>query len=105
MIVLSIAVIALVTYLLRLAPFIIFAKHQKAPEWILYIGKYLPPAVMGMLIIYSLKNTDIFQITQSGPIAIAIFITVMLHLWRRNNLLSILSGTLVYMLLVQVVFM
>lgn len=104
MIVLYIAVIALVTYLLRLAPFIIFGKHQKTPEWILYIGKYLPPAVMGMLIIYSLKNTDIFQITQSGPIAIAIIITVMLHLWRRNNLMSILSGTLVYMLLVQVIF-
>jgi len=104
MIVLSIAVIALVTYFLKLAPFIIFGKHQKTPERILYIGKYLPPAVMGMLIIYSLKNADISQINQSGPIAIAIFITVMLHLWRRNNLLSILSGTLVYMLLVQVIF-
>src|SRR5665648_415488 len=104
MIALSIAVIALVTYFFKLAPFFIFWEHQKNSEWILYIGKYLPPAVMGMLIIYSLKNTDIFQINQSGPIAIAIFITVMLHLWRRNNLLSILSGTLVYMLLVQVIF-
>lgn len=104
MIVLSIAVMALITYFLRVAPFVIFSKHQKTPEWILYIGKYLPPAVMGMLIIYSLKNTDISQISQIGPLVIAVFITVILHLWKRNNLVSILSGTLVYMLLVQVAF-
>lgn len=105
MIVLSITIMALVTYILRVAPFVLFGKHQKTPEGILYIGKYLPPAVMGMLIIYSLKNTDIFQVDQSAPLAIAIFITVILHLWRRNNLVSILSGTVFYMLLVQFVFM
>ena len=62
-------------------------------------------SVMGMLIIYSIKNTDIFQIDQSAPLAITVFITVILPLWRRNNLVSILSGTFIYMLLVQFVFM
>lgn len=104
MIILSILVMALVTYLLRLAPFVIFGKHQETPEWILYIGKYLPPAVMGMLIIYSMKNTDISQISQIAPLGIAVFVTVLFHLWKRNNLVSILSGTLIYMLLVQVAF-
>jgi len=104
MIVLAIAVMALVTYFLRLAPFVIFGKHQKTPEWIIYIGKYLPPAVMGMLIVYSLKNTDVSQISQIAPLAIAVFITTIFHLWKRNNLVSILSGTIIYMLLVQVAF-
>ena len=105
MIILSIGVMAIVTYLLRLAPFILFAKHQSTPKWIVYLGKYLPPAVMGMLIIYSLKNISLFKVDQSVPVAIAIFITTILHLWKRNNLVSILSGTLVYMLLIQFAFM
>jgi len=105
MIILSIGVMAIVTYLLRLAPFILFAKHQSTPKWIVYLGKYLPPAVMGMLIIYSLKNINLFKADQSIPIAVAIFITVILHLWKRNNLISILSGTLAYMLMIQFVFM
>lgn len=104
MIIAAIIVMALVTYLIRLAPFILFGKHQKTPEWVIYVGNYLPPAIMGMLIIYSVKGVDVFQINQILPLAIAIFTTAMLHLWKRNNLVSILSGTLVYMAIIQNLF-
>ena len=104
MMIISIATIAIITYLLRLTPFILFGKHQETPKWIVYIGGYLPPAVMGMLIIYSIKNTDVFQLDQIAPLAIAILITALFHLWRRNNLISILTGTVSYMLLIQVIF-
>ena len=104
MILSAIIVMALVTYFIRLAPFVLFGKHQKTPEWVVYVGNYLPPAVMGMLIVYSIKNTDALQIDQTAPLAIAILLTGALHLWKRNNLISILMGTVVYMALIQTVF-
>jgi len=104
MIIAAIFVMAFVTYFIRMAPFILFGKHQKTPEWVIYVGSYLPPAVMGMLIVYSLKSTNVFLIEEMAPLVIAIFITAALHIWRRNNLISILSGTALYMVLVQMVF-
>lgn len=98
----AIAVMAIVTYLIRLAPFVLFRKGKKTPKWVAYMGSVLPPAVMGMLIIYSLKSVNISAIDEVIPVVTAITITTVLHLWKRNNLVSILSGTAVYMILIQI---
>ena len=99
--ILAIMLMALVTYLIRLGPFLLFGKGKNTPKWITYVGRVLPPAVMGMLIIYSLKAVKLFDLSSSLPVAIAISMTSLLHIWKRNNLLSILSGTAIYMALVQ----
>lgn len=90
------------TILLRFLPFLIFRK--KVPSYIVYLGKVLPPAIIGMLVIYCLRNTRVLSAPFGLPELISALIIVILHAWRRNSLLSILSGTLAYMLLVQVVF-
>lgn len=100
MIVASIIVIALVTYMIRLLPFLIFGGKRQTPEWINYLGRYLPPAVMGMLIVYSIKDTPFLQLGSSIPVAVAISATIFIHAWKRNNLLSILGGTGLYMFLI-----
>lgn len=101
---LAIGIMAFVTYMVRLGPFLIFGKGQNTPSWIVYMGKVLPPAVMGMLIIYSLKSVNVLVLSSVGPVVLAILTTTVLHLWKRNNLLSIISGTAVYMFMIQVVF-
>lgn len=100
----AIIAMALVTYGIRLGPFILFGGGKQTPEWVRYIGKVLPPAVMGMLIVYSLKHIAFLKVSSSLPVLIAIAVTTVLHLWKRNNLLSILSGTAVYMFLIQRLF-
>ena len=102
--IIAIIAMALVTYSIRLGPFVLFGGGKQTPEWVRYIGGVLPPAVMGMLIVYSLKHIEIFNISSSLPVLIAIAVTSLLHLWKRNNLLSILSGTAVYMFLIQRLF-
>ena len=102
--ILAIIAMALVTYDIRLGPFILFGGGKQTPEWVRYIGGVLPPAVMGMLIVYSLKHIEFLKISSSLPVLIAIAVTTVLHLWKRNNLLSILSGTAVYMFLIQRLF-
>lgn len=104
MILASIITMALVTYLVRLAPFVLFGGSKQTPEWVSYVGKYLPPSVMGMLIVYSIKDVEFFSYQSSLPVALAIGMTAMLHLWKRNNLLSIMGGTAIYMIMVQMVF-
>jgi branched-subunit amino acid transport protein AzlD len=99
--ILAIMLMALVTYLIRLGPFLLFGKGENTPKWVTYVGRVLPPAVMGMLIVYSLKSVKLLEMSSSVPVAIAIAVTGLLHIWKRNNLLSILSGTAIYMALVQ----
>lgn len=99
--ILAIMLMALVTYLIRLGPFLLFGKGKNTPKWVTYIGRVLPPAVMGMLIVYSLKTVKLLDMSSSLPVAIAIAVTSLLHLWKRNNLLSILCGTAIYMAMVQ----
>lgn len=96
-----ILVIASVTYLLRIAPFVLFGQGKHTPPWILYLGRFLPPAVMGMLVVYSLKSVHISLFNESLPVGLALFVTVSLHLWKRNNLLSIVGGTGTYMVMLQ----
>lgn len=97
------AVIALVTVGLRALPFIIF-NGKKTPEFILYLSQVLPFAIMGMLVVFCLKNVSFLQAPYGIPELISCALVALLHLWKRNTLVSIVSGTVCYMLLVQFVF-
>ena len=99
-----VAVIAVVTALLRFLPFWIFPEGKKRPVIIDYLCQYLPAAIMGLLVVYCLKNVSIHAVPHGIPEGIAFGVVVLLHLWKRNSLLSIAGGTVVYMLLVQLVF-
>ena len=99
-----IVVMALVTMATRFLPFLIFGEHRKTPELILYLGKVLPCAVMSMLVVYCLKDVAFLQAPFGLPELIGIVVVALLHLWKRNSLLSIGVGTVAYMLLVQLVF-
>ena len=99
-----ILVIAGVTMLLRFLPFAAFSGRRRVPEYILYLGSVLPYAIMGMLLVYCLKATPILASPHGLPELIAVLVTVLLQLWKRNSLLSMVVGTIVYMLLLQLVF-
>lgn len=90
------------TMITRFLPFLIFRENRKTPAFIQYIGKYLPSAVFGMLVVYCLKNVDVFSKTHAIPEFISIIVTGALHLWKRQMLLSIAGGTICYMVLLQV---
>lgn len=100
----AIAVMAAVTFLTRLLPFLLFDRGEAPPKLVLYLGKVLPPAIIAMLIVYCLKGMRFAAPGGWLPQVIAGLAVVGLHLWRRNNLLSIFGGTVLYMVLVQVVF-
>lgn len=97
-----VAVMSLVTILLRSLPFLVFRK--KVPAYITYLGRVLPPAIIGMLVIYCLKDTVITSAPFGLPELIAGVMVVLLQVWKRNALLSILCGTVIYMLLIQLAF-
>ena len=101
---LMIAVIALVTAALRFLPFLIFGENQKTPPLVTYLGQVLPYAIMGMLVVYCLKGVTFTALANWLPQLIASALVVLIHLWKRNTLLSIISGTVCYMVLVQLVF-
>ena len=97
-----VAVMAACTMLLRFLPFMIFRK--RVPRYIRYLGDVLPPAIIGMLVVYCLRNTKILDSPFGAPEFISVIIIVFLQAWKRNSLLSILAGTLPYMLDVQFIF-
>ena len=99
-----VAVMAIVTMLLRFLPFLIFRAGKPIPPYVAYLGDVLPSAIIGMLVIYCLKDTVVTSAPYGLPELIAALCVVGLQVWRRNSLVSILSGTAVYMLLVQLVF-
>ena len=98
------AVVAAVTALLRFAPFLVFRSGDKTPPVVRRLGGLLPCAVMGMLVVYCLRNVSLLSAPHGLPELIAGCVTVGLHLWRRSTLLSIIAGTVCYMLLVQHLF-
>ncbi len=100
---LIVAVIALVTVLLRFLPFIIF-RNRKTPKIIEKLGRVLPYAIMGMLVVYCLKDMNFMNVSGFLPQIIACTVVGVLYVWKRNTLLSIICGTVTYMLLVQLVF-
>ena len=99
-----IAVAAVVTAATRFLPFLIFGNGKKTPEIIVYLGKVLPYAIMGMLVVYCMKDVSIVKAPHGLPELIACAAVAVLHIWKRNTLLSIAVGTIGYMLLVQFVF-
>lgn len=92
------------TMLTRFLPFLLFPADKPTPKYIQYLGRVLPGAVFGMLIIYCLKNVSVFDGSHGLPEAIAIAVVVFLHRWKRQMLLSIAGGTICYMVLVQMIF-
>ena len=103
-ILLTIAAVSLGTALTRFLPFLVFPSGKPTPKYIQYLGKFLPGAVFGLLVVYCLKNVSLLSGSHGVPEAIGIAVTVALHLWKRQMLLSIAAGTVCYMLLVQLVF-
>ena len=97
-----IVTMALVTALLRFLPFLIF--RQNTPAYIVYLGKVLPPAIIGMLVIYCLREINLTAFPFGLPEFTAALCVAALQVWKRNSLLSILVGTVIYMLLTQFVF-
>ena len=100
----TIAMVVLGTAVTRFLPFLIFPVGKPTPKYIQYLGKVLPAAVFGLLVIYSLKNVSIFTGSHGLPELISIVLVIVLHVWKRQMLLSIAGGTVCYMLLVQLVF-
>ena len=98
-----VAVIAAVTIGLRFAPFLLL-RGRETPKFIAYLGRVLPYAIMGMLVVYCLRGTSFATVANWLPQLIAVAVVVLLHLWKRNTLLSIIAGTALYMVLMQVVF-
>lgn len=101
---LLVAVMALVTALIRFLPFLIFGENRKTPEFVLYLGTVLPYSIMGMLVIFCLKNVSLFSASHGIPEAVSCVLTGGLYVRRRNTLFSIIAGTVCYMLLIQLVF-
>lgn len=101
---LIILVVSSVTMLLRFLPFVIFGGGKKTPAYITYLSSVLPYAIMGMLVIYCLRNVSLVTAPHGLPELLAAVVVVGLHLWKKNTLLSIAAGTIVYMFLVQMIF-
>lgn len=101
---LIIAVMALVTAAIRFAPFLLFDHGQEPPKWICTLGELLPPACMSVLVIYCVRNVDLLGGNHGIPDFLCIAVAMGLHAWKRNTLLSICASTILYMILVQVVF-
>lgn len=102
--IITILMVVLGTMATRFLPFIVFPSGKPTPKYVQFLGKFLPPAVFGMLIVYCLKNVDIFAGSHGIPELISIIVVVALHLCKKQMLLSIAVGTVCYMLLVQFVF-
>ena len=101
---LIILAVAATTFLTRMLPFAVFPKNKEIPRVVQYLGKVLPPAVIGMLVIYCFKSVRVTAFPFGLPELIAGAVVVALHVWKRNNLLSIGVGTVLYMVLAQTVF-
>ena len=97
-----ISIMAIMTVLIRSLPFLVF--RQKTPKYISYLGSVLPPAIIGMLVIYCLKDVTPLVHPFGIPELIAVACVAGMQVWRRNSLISILAGTVIYMILVQMVF-
>lgn len=99
-----ILVCGLTVFTTRAIPFLIFRENKEIPRVVRYLGRVLPPAVIGMLVIYCLKGVSVFSYPYGLPEFISAAVVAALHVWKRNNLLSIGVGTVLYMFLIQTVF-
>jgi len=102
--IITIAIMAGVTMAVRFLPFIVFSSSRPTPKFIQYLGKALAPALFAMLVVYCLRNSNPLVGNHGLPEYIAVAVTIAVHLWRKQLLLSLAAGTACYMLLLQFVF-
>ena len=100
----TIGLCSLATLITRFLPFLVFSPKRPTPKYVQYLGKALPAAIFGMLVVYCLKNVSFLTGSHGLPELIAIAVTAAIHLWKGQMLLSVAGGTACYMLLVQLVF-
>ena len=100
----AIGVMCVITMIIKFLPFVIFSGGKETPAVISYLGKVLPPAMIAMLVVYCLKGVSVAVAPHGLPELISLTVVVILYLWKRNSLLSIIGGTACYMLLIQSVF-
>ena len=102
--IITIGMVVLGTIITRFLPFLLFPAGKPVPRYVQYLGKALPSAVFGLLVIYCLKNVDLMQGSHGIPELLSLAAVAALHLWKRQMLLSIAGGTVFYMALVQQIF-
>ena len=102
--VLTIAMVVLGTVLTRFLPFLVFPEGKETPKYVQYLGRFLPAAALGLLMVYGFKDVDVFSGSHGLPELISLAVITGLHVWKRQMLLSIAGGTVCYMLLVQTIF-
>ncbi len=98
------AILSLGTLLTRALPFLLFPENKPIPKYIKYLADILPFTIIGMLVVYCLKDISLFRSPYALPEVISILVIVLLHLWKKNTLLSIGGGALLYMFLIQFLF-
>lgn len=102
--IMTIGMVVLGTMMTRFIPFIIFPSGRPTPSYVQYLGKVLPSAALGLLVIYSIKDVQFLHGNHGAPELICIVLVALLHIWKRNMFLSIASGTFLYMFLIQFIF-
>ena len=102
--IITVAMVVLGTMITRFLPFLIFPADKTPPRYVQYLGRFLPAAVFGLLVVYCLRNVNLFSGSHGVPELLSIALVAVLHLWKGQMLLSIAAGTVCYMLLVQFVF-
>ena len=102
--VIMIAVAVICTFITRVIPFLLFGGNKKMPKQVEFLGNVLPPAIIATLVIYCLKSVNLFKFPNGLPEFIAIGVVAVLHIWKRNILLSMAGGTICYMILIQTIF-
>ena len=101
----AIIIMSGITFFTRAVPFVLFSgKNKKPNDTVLYLGKVLPPAMMAMLLIYCLKDTSLISYPYGIPEIFCVILAIGLHVWKRNNFISIVGSTVVYMIMVQYIF-
>ena len=102
--IITIGMVILGTLITRFLPFLLFPSGKAVPKYVQYLGRALPSAVFGLLVIYCLKNVELFQGSHGIPELLSLAAVTALHLWKRQMLLSIAGGTVLYMVLEQWIF-
>lgn len=102
--IITVAVVVAGTMLTRFLPFLLFPAGRSTPKYIQYLGRVLPPAVFGLLVIYCLRNVSLLKGSHGIPELTSIAAVIVLHIWKRQMLLSIAGGTVLYMVLMQTIF-
>lgn len=97
-------VVTLGTVLTRALPFLLFPENKEIPKYVKYLADILPYTIIGMLVVYCLKNISFTQSPHAVPEILSILLITILHIWKKNTLLSIGGGALFYMILVQYIF-